>query len=78
LINFSITSPIGILLIIISLNYPKNKKIKGWIYSSILFSGILILIISTIDYYSEMDRILRPIVLLAELILMVLVARKNL
>jgi hypothetical protein len=77
-INFVITSLIGIILIIISLKYKIKKNTKSWFYSSIILSGIVILTFSTLTYYSAIDRMLRPVILIVELLLIISLAKKNL
>ena len=75
--NFIITSIIGIILILAALNTKLSRKMKSWVYSSVMISGISILLISTVDYFSELDRLLKPLILLMELFLIISIARKE-
>lgn len=75
--NFIITSIIGVILIIISIKYKIKKNTKSWIYASITLSGIVILTFSIISYFDELNRYMKPLILLLELGLIILVARKN-
>ena len=75
--NFIITSIIGLTLIIISIRYKIKKNTKSWFYASITLSSIVILTFSTISYFDELNRFMKPLILIIELGLVILIAKKN-
>lgn len=75
LITFIITSIIGVLAIIVGLYLPDRS---GWINEGILVAGLLVLLIGTMRSFGDLGRIIRPIVLFAELLIVMWVGTKRL
>lgn len=75
LITFIITSVIGVLAIIAGLYIPDKS---GWINEGILVAGLLILLIGTLRSFGDLGRIIRPIVLFVELLIVIWVGTKRL
>jgi len=76
---FIISSVMAIIAIAIGLLLPtKKKSINEWIGTGFLLGGLITLFVGTIRYYSDMTRMLRPIVLLLEIIIVIYLAHKKL
>jgi len=79
LIFFIFSTILGIAAIGIGLFLPKKKHpLNEWVATGFMLGGLITLFIGTAIYYADMARIARPIVILAELILVVYLAYKNL
>lgn len=78
LIVFIASSIFGLLAIAIGLYIPsKAKDINEWIATGFMLGGLITLFVGTARYYGDMARILRPVVILAELILIIYIAYKK-
>jgi uncharacterized protein (DUF983 family) len=79
LFMFVIMSLLGLIAIGIGLFLPKKKHhLHEWVATGFMLGGLITLFIGTAIYYADMARIARPIVILAELILVVYLAYKKL
>jgi hypothetical protein len=74
LMGFIITSIIGIMAIIVGMYMKSGNEIMEWVFSGILIGGIATVFISTVSYYSKLDRFVKPIILLIEMGLIIWVA----
>ena len=68
-----ILAPIGILMIIFGIFYSVD-----FLGSGFMFGGIMILAWGTIQYFADMPKFMRVIVLLVELIILVWIGNKKL
>ena len=79
LVVFIVSSVMALVAIGIGLTLPvKKNELNEWIGTGFLLGGLITLFIGTIRYYNDMTRILRPIVLLIELIIVIFLAYKKL
>ncbi len=79
LIVFIISSVMALVAIAIGLLLPvANNNINEWIGTGFLLGGLITLFIGTARYYADMTRILRPIVMLIELMIVIYLAYKKL
>jgi hypothetical protein len=79
LIVFIVSSAMALVAIGIGLILPvKKNPLNEWIGTGFLLGGLITLLIGTIRYYSDMTRVLRPIVLLIELGIVIFLAYKKL
>jgi hypothetical protein len=79
LVVFIVSSVMALVAIGIGLVLPvKKNNINEWIGTGFLLGGLITLFIGTIRYYADMTRILRPIILLIELIIVISLAYKKL
>ena len=77
LIGFIITSIFGVVAILIGLFVKSKEDVVEWIYSGILIGGILSIVFGTMSYFADMGRFVKPIVLLVEMLLIILIAIKT-
>jgi hypothetical protein len=76
-IGFIVTSILGLIAVIVGLYSKSEKEVVEWIYSGIMIGGILAILIGTVSYFNDMGRFVKPFVLLAEIVLIILVALKT-
>lgn len=76
-IGFIITSIFGVIAVLIGLYIRTKDDIIEWIYSGFLVGGILSILFGTASYFGDMGRFVKPIVLLVELGLIILIAVKT-
>ena len=69
---FFIISPIAIILILFGLFYTFEVIASGF-----MFGGILLLIYSTVRYFSDMSKFMRVLVVFIELILLLWITKKK-
>ncbi len=75
--GFIVTSVLGLIAILVGL-YAKTKNVVvQWVYSGIIIGGILSILFGTMTYFDDMSRFLKPFILLAEMVLIILVAIKT-
>jgi len=77
LITFIITSIMGLIAVLVGLYVKTNNEIYGWIFSGFLIGGIISIFFGTIIYFGDLNRFLKPIVLLAEIVLIILIVLKT-
>lgn len=70
---FIASSLIGLLALIIGFILPK-KSIHDYIGSGLIYGAIITIFIGTIRYFPQMSRILKPIVILIELIIVIIIS----
>jgi hypothetical protein len=76
LVGFIVTSILGVLAIVAGLYGKSKEKVVEWIFSGILIGGILSIIFGTMSYFGDMGRFVKPIVLILEIALIILIALK--
>ena len=78
-ISFIISALLGIIAIIAGLWLPVEKNsLHEWIGTGFLLGGLFTLFIGTMRYYSDLHRILRPIIILIELLIVIYLSYKKL
>lgn len=78
-VSFLISAFLGIIAIIAGLWLPVEKNsLNEWIGTGFLLGGLFTLFVGTMRYYSDLDRVLRPIVILAELLIVIYLSYKKL
>lgn len=79
LFMFIIMSALGLIAIGLGLWLPqKQHPLNEWVATGFMLGGLITLFIGTAIHYADMARIARPIVMLAELVLVVYLAYKKL
>ena len=76
LIGFIITSILGVVAILVGLYAKGKEEVVEWIFSGFLIGGILSIIFGTGSYFEDMGRFVKPIILLVEMGLIILIALK--
>ena len=76
-IRFIITSIFGVIAVLIGLYIKTKDDIIEWIYSGFLVGGILSILFGTVSYFGDMGRFVKPIILLVEIGLIILIALKT-
>jgi hypothetical protein len=75
---FYVSIIFGLIAIVVGLMLPSHKDdLNQWIGSGFMLGGFFTLFYGTIRAYSHLDRILRPIVLLIELLIIIYVSYKK-
>ena len=76
LIGFIITSILGVVAILVGLYSKSKNEIVEWILSGFLIGGILSILFGTVSYFGDMGRFVKPIILIIEMALIILIALK--
>jgi len=79
-IMFYVSALLALIVIFVALNLPVKKKknnIHEWVGTGLLLGGAFVLLFGTIQGFSSLDRFVKPIVMLAELILVIYLAYKK-
>ncbi len=78
LVVFYVSVIFGLLAIILGLYLPSEKDdLNQWIGSGFMVGGFFTLFVGTIRAYGDLHRVLRPVVLLIELLIVIYVAYKK-
>lgn len=77
LVGFIVTGILGLIAIIVGLYAKSKKDVVEGIYSGFLIGGIASIAIGTMSYFHDMGRFVRPVVLLIEIALIILIALKT-
>lgn len=79
---FYVAAVLSLIAIFVALSLPsqtkKGNNVHEWIGSGLLLGGAFVLLFGTIQGFSSLDRIARPIVMLLELALVIFLAYKKL
>ncbi len=76
---FLYSAILGLLAIIGGLYFPTAKsKVNDIVSTGFMFGGLLTLFIGTVIYFSDAERVMRPIIILVELVIVIFVAYKKL
>lgn len=77
-VYFVLSSIFGLFAIALALYLPiKKNELNEWVGTGFMLGGILAIFIGTAAYYNDMTRLLRPVVILAELIIIIYLAYKK-
>lgn len=76
LLGFIVTSIMGLIAILAGIYVTSKKSALDWIISGLLIGGISTIFFGTAQYFSDMGRFARPIILLIEFILIVWISLK--
>lgn len=78
-VSFLISTFFALVAIVIGLYLPEKKhKLNEWIGTGFMLGGIITLFFGTAMFFGELHRIVKPIVILFELILIIYIAYKKL
>ncbi len=77
LLGFIVTSVLGVIAILAGLYSKGKEEVIEWIFSGVLIGGILSIIFGTMSYFNDMGRFVKPIILIIELGLIILIALKT-
>lgn len=79
MIVFIISAILGLLALGIGLYLPQNvNPVNEWVGSGLLLGGIFVIATGTARYFGDMGRFLRPVVIFAELALVIYLSYKKL
>lgn len=77
-LTFIISTILGLIVVLLSIYLPHKKdSLKEWVLIGLLLGGLIAIFIGTGQYFSDLHRILRPIVILLEIVLIIFVAYKK-
>lgn len=76
LISFIITSILGLTAILVCLSLSPTNEILDWVFSGFTIGGLVSIFIGTISYFSDMNKFIRPVVMIVEIALVIWVALK--
>jgi hypothetical protein len=80
-IMFYVSAILALIVIFISLNLPIKKtsenNIHEWVGTGLLLGGAFVLLFGTVQGFNTLDRFVKPIVMLAELVLVIYLAYKK-
>lgn len=77
LVVFIISSIFGLLAIVAALYLPLKKNVIQWIATGFMLGGLVSIFIGTARYYADMARLLRPFIILIELLIIIYVSYKK-
>jgi len=76
---FLITALLGLVAIILGVYLPKEiNSLNEWIGTGFMFGGLISVFIGTARFFGDMHKAIRPIILLIELIIVILITYKKL
>ncbi|MFP4118060.1 MAG: hypothetical protein ACLFTR_03990 [Candidatus Woesearchaeota archaeon] len=76
LISFTIVSLIGLAGIFSGIYKKPKDEVMSWLLSGFIIGGLASIFIGTITFFGSMDRFMRPIVIIAEIVLVVWLTMK--
>ena len=71
LFSFLIVSLIGLIGIFSGIYINSKDEIKGWLLSGFIIGGLISIFAGTMAYFGSMNEVMRPIVIIGEIILVV-------
>ena len=74
---FLISSLLGLFAVIVGLHLKPKNEVMEWVYSGFIIGGLASIFIGTVNYFGDMDRLVRPIVMIAEIALIIWVGVKT-
>lgn len=78
-VNFILSSILGLLAIAAAMYLPINKnQLNEWVATGFMIGGLIALFVGTASYFNQMSRIFRPLVILAELMIVIYVSYRKL
>ena len=78
LVVFIVSAAFALLAIVIGLHLsPKKNPLNEWVATGFLLGGLVTLFVGTARYFGSMNKIIRPIVILIELIIVIYLTYKK-
>ncbi len=78
-IIFYVAAVLSLVAIFVALYLPENKsKMHEWVGTGLLLGGVFVLFFGTVQGFTSLDRFVKPIVMLVELLLVIYLAYKRL
>lgn len=74
LIYFIITALLGAVSIVVALLLPSKGSVNEWVGSGLLLGGVIVIFGGTVVTFGELHKWLRPVVMFAELLLVIFLA----
>lgn len=75
---FIMSSLIGLVAVLLSIYLPfKENSLKEWILTGFMIGGLAAIFIGTGRYFNDLHRILRPIIIFIEILLVIFVSYKK-
>ena len=78
LLSFLIAAVLGLIAIIVGLILPTDDDLNEWVGAGLIMGGLFAIFFSTVKAYTYISDILKPFVILAEIILVVVIAYRKL
>jgi len=75
---FMISALTALIAIAIGLYLPTDNMLNEWVGTGFMLGGLFVLFFSTARSYDDLDRLLRPIVILIELVIVLYISYKKL
>jgi len=76
---FYVSAILSLIAIFVALYLPEKKsKLHEWVGTGFLLGGVFVLFFGTIQGFTSLDRFIKPIVILVELVLVIYLAYKKL
>lgn len=78
--KFYISALLALIVIFVALNLPAKKKknnVHEWIGTGLLLGGAFVLLFGTVQGFNSLDRFVKPVVMLLELVLVIYLAYKK-
>ena len=75
---FIISSILALIAIAIGLLLPETNSLNQWIATGFMLGGLITLFFGTFRYYEYLGRYIKPIIILAELLIVIFLAYKKL
>lgn len=77
-VKFYVSAIMALIAIFLGLYLPaKENSLNEWIGTGFMLGGVFALFFGTVSSYNALDRIFRPFVMLAELVIVILIAYKQ-
>jgi len=76
-IQFWLAVFLGFIAIVAGMMLPARKEINEWVGAGFILGGLITLFIATAQYWSEIHRIARPIVIALELVVVLWIAYRQ-
>ena len=76
MVMFIVSSLLGLVAVLVGLHLKPKTEILEWVYSGFIIGGLVSIFIGTVNYFGDMNRFVRPLVMIAEIILVIWVGFK--
>jgi len=77
LLIFMTMSILGLIAIITTLLIEAGEPVKEWVLNGFLLGGLINLFIGTVMYFGDAPRLARPLIILIELVIVIMVSLKK-
>ncbi len=79
LVSFLVSAILGLIVVIIGLYLPEDKEsVHEWVGSGLMLGGLITIFTGTVMFFSDLNRWLRPVIILLELLLVIYLAYRKL